>query len=396
MAIRPSTMSRLRCRTRRMSIAVEPVTTPNVAAWWIRSATLALQTSFLLGRQLMLGHEPPTYRRSTTAARRPDLARCQDRSLPPAPLPRTRSSYRWVLTSLILPAGWRRSGRRSPAGGSRAPSVPARRCSSSRMWSWACGVSRRRRLRTWSPSELAEERHQIRFLLLGQLQPQDQVEELDGVLQRQAAAVVHVRRAVLDPAQREALDRAVARLVLQEALHVQVVHLVVEVGRRRMAGRALRLAEEQLLAAQLALGRLRRVETAERRQLGRGREVEHVLHLRHVRHLDPIQDVHPLLDGVNLVAVEIRRPLLELGEVLDRAEAPLRPVNLLVEHAAQAHRVQAYAPLLGSGIRIDVELPAGVPVDVTVEAGHAQAGLGGLAVVGRIELLLRERRQQEA
>jgi len=53
---------------------------------------------------------------------------------------------------------------------------------------------------------------------------------------------------------------------------------------------------------------------------------------------------------VNLVAVEIRRPLLELGEVLDRAEAPLRTVNLLVEHAAQAHRVQAHTSLLGPGV----------------------------------------------
>src|SRR2546427_12586304 len=98
-------MSRLRCSTRRMSIAVEPVTTPNAAAWWIRSATLVLQTSFLLGRQLMLGHEPPMYLRSTTAVRRPALARCHDRSLPPAPLPKTRSSYRSVLICTHPPSG---------------------------------------------------------------------------------------------------------------------------------------------------------------------------------------------------------------------------------------------------------------------------------------------------
>ena len=46
-------------------------------------ATFALQISFLLGRQLMFGQEPPIHRRSTTAVRRPDRARCQARSLPP-------------------------------------------------------------------------------------------------------------------------------------------------------------------------------------------------------------------------------------------------------------------------------------------------------------------------
>ena len=44
-------------------------------------------------------------------------------------------------------------------------------------------------------SQLPQERHQVRLLLLGQLHFQDQVEELDRVLQRQQAAVVEVRRA---------------------------------------------------------------------------------------------------------------------------------------------------------------------------------------------------------
>src|SRR5436305_6192830 len=95
-------MSRLRCRTRSMSIAVEPVTIPNLAAWWTRSATFALQISFLLGRQLMFGQEPPIHFRSTTAVRRPDLARCQARYLPPSPLPRTRASYRLGSDMLML------------------------------------------------------------------------------------------------------------------------------------------------------------------------------------------------------------------------------------------------------------------------------------------------------
>ena len=71
--------------------------------------------------------------------------------------------------------------------------------------------------------QLPQERDEVGLLLLGQLQLQDEVEELDGVLQGQAAAVVQVRRAVLDAAQRERLDRPVARLVREEALQLEVV-----------------------------------------------------------------------------------------------------------------------------------------------------------------------------
>src|SRR5258708_1868232 len=65
------------------------------------------------------------------------------------------------------------------------------------------------------PSQLSQERHQVRFLLLGELQSLDDVEELDGVLQSQTAAVVKVRRAVLDAPQRESLHRPVPWFVLE-------------------------------------------------------------------------------------------------------------------------------------------------------------------------------------
>src|SRR5271168_2546354 len=58
----------------------------------MKSATFALQISFLLGRQLVFGQEPPISLRSTTATRLPDLATCQARYLPPSPLPMTRRS----------------------------------------------------------------------------------------------------------------------------------------------------------------------------------------------------------------------------------------------------------------------------------------------------------------
>jgi len=59
---------------------------------------------------------------------------------------------------------------------------------------------------------------------------------------------VQIRRVVLDPAQRERLHRAVAGLV-DKPLEPQVVHLMVEEGGAGVAGRALPLAEEDLLAA---------------------------------------------------------------------------------------------------------------------------------------------------
>ena len=97
-----------------------------------------------------------------------------------------------------------------------------------------------------------------------------------------------------------------------------------------------------------------------------------------------------------MVAVEVGRALLELGEVLDRAQRPLGAVDLLVEHAAQAGGVEPEAGRLRTDVRSQVEGAVGVEIRVAVEAGDAQALLGHLAVLGLIELLLREGRQQES
>src|SRR6267378_7300335 len=87
MAIRPSTISRFRFRTAAISDEALLTAIPNLVAWCARSATLALQISFLLGRQLTFGQEPPTHRRSTTTVCCPDCAKCQARDFPPSPLP---------------------------------------------------------------------------------------------------------------------------------------------------------------------------------------------------------------------------------------------------------------------------------------------------------------------
>src|SRR5271155_3158177 len=59
---------------------------------------------FLLGRQAMFGHEPPTYLRSITTTRCPFWAEVQAISFPPAPLPRTTRSYSsgWVVDVFII------------------------------------------------------------------------------------------------------------------------------------------------------------------------------------------------------------------------------------------------------------------------------------------------------
>jgi hypothetical protein len=54
-----------------MFVRASVTSVPKEPAWRTTSATFELKTSFLLGRQLMLGHDPPIQRRSTTAVRRP-------------------------------------------------------------------------------------------------------------------------------------------------------------------------------------------------------------------------------------------------------------------------------------------------------------------------------------
>ena len=131
-----------------------------------------------------------------------------------------------------------------------------------------------------------------------------------------------------------------------------------------MAARALGFAEEQILALDfLRRGFLPIQPTGHWIQLGRGGEVNHVLHLRHMRDQQPVNDVHALFNGADLVAVEIRGTLLEFRKVFHGPETSLRAVDLLVEHAAKADRVQSQPVLLRSRVRIEVELAGGVEIE---------------------------------
>ena len=89
------------------------------------------------------------------------------------------------------------------------------------------------------------------------------------------------------------------------------------------------------------------IELAVDVQLGRRREIEHLLELGHEVHLAaPVEDVHALLGRDHRVAVEVGGALLELGEVLDRLQRALRTEQPLDVHAAQRGRVDAVAELL--------------------------------------------------
>src|SRR5712692_477131 len=252
--------------------------------------------------------------------------------------------------------------------------------------------------------EGAQERDQILLLLRRQFRAEHQVEELDCILQRQQTLVVHIGRVILDATQRKGFDRPVPdghHVVdhhrLEEALRLEAVHQVVSVKRRLVAARALALAEEDLLAAHLGCRRLGGNELAKNVELGRRWKVQHLLKIGHEVDLaSAIEVVHALLRGDHNIAVEIGGALLEFGEILDRLQGALRPEEPLNVEAAERHRLDAVAELLRVGIGGQVRRAVLVAVRMAVKASRADAGNRRTAILGRIELLLREGRQQQA
>src|SRR3954447_8418851 len=100
------------------------------------------------------------------------------------------------------------------------------------------------------------------LLFLRQLEAKHQVEEFDRVGERQQAAVVEVRRRILEAAQCQGLDCAIwddGEVVHDQtrrikALQLQVMHIVVKKRQlRHMTCGAAPLAHEDLLASQFLL-----------------------------------------------------------------------------------------------------------------------------------------------
>src|SRR5258707_9905428 len=116
---------------------------------------------------------------------------------------------------------------------------------------------------------------------------------------------MHVWRRILHATQRECLDRAVRyRRVtidgarLEEATGLQIVHQVVGVVRRRVAGGTLALTEKNFLPAQLLWGGFSWIEMPEKIELWRPRKVQEFLEFCHKMHLAAaLQKVHALLCG---------------------------------------------------------------------------------------------------
>jgi len=90
----------------------------------------------------------------------------------------------------------------------------------------------------------------------------------------------------------------------------------------------------------------------------------------------PWQFLKALFHGADRIAIKIGRSLFELGEVFDRAEAPLGAMDLLVKDSAETNRIQSESPFLRANVRAQVELSGRVPIDVAIEASDANGRLG--------------------
>jgi hypothetical protein len=96
------------------------------------------------------------------------------------------------------------------------------------------------------------------------------------------------------------------------------------------------------------------------------------------------------------IAVEVGGPLLELGEVFDALQRPLRTEEPLNVHPAERRRVDAMAEFLWADVADEVRRGVRVAVHVAVEAGHTAVRFLGPSIRGHVVLLLRERRDEQA
>src|SRR5260221_12078662 len=97
-----------------------------------------------------------------------------------------------------------------------------------------------------------------------------------------------------------------------------------------------------------------------------------------------------------MAPVKIPTRLLELGEILDGLERALRTTQPLDLHAAQRRGVDAMTGFLWAGVGSKVRGLVGMAVRVAVEAGYAAARQLGATILRLIELLVRERSDEQA
>src|SRR3954454_15363346 len=112
---------------------------------------------------------------------------------------------------------------------------------------------------------------------------------------------------------------------------MQVVHFVVQIERSWVASSALGFSKKEVFAGYFQLRCFSSIQVSKPIQLWRRRKVKHVLGLRHVWDHAARQLLKALLHRPNWITVKIRGALFELSKILNRAQAPLRAVNLLIE-----------------------------------------------------------------
>src|SRR5437899_8496753 len=159
-------------------------------------------------------------------------------------------------------------------------------------------------------SKCPQEGDKVFLLLLRQVPPKNEVEILYRVVQGEQSPVMQIWGSIFDAAQRECLDWSVGghhhsihHVLLVEALRLQIVHGVVGVVGRLVAGRTLSFPEENFLPVHLGGCRLCRIKFAVPPQLGSWLEVEQLLKFRHEVNLAAaLEDVHTLLGGDHRVS----------------------------------------------------------------------------------------------
>ena len=109
-----------------------------------------------------------------------------------------------------------------------------------------------------------------------------------------------------------------------------------------------------------------------------------------------IQNIDSLFGGGHRISVEVGGALLELGEVFDGLQRSLGTEQALNVHAPQRGSLNPMPELLRPDIADQMRGAVGVSVRVAVETGDAAVRAFGTAILGLIELLLRERRDQQA
>ena len=103
----------------------------------------------------------------------------------------------------------------------------------------------------------------------------------------------------------------------------------------------------------------------------------------------------PFLVAMTGSPSKVGAALLEFGEVLDRFHDALRAEEPLDVHAPERRRIDPMAMRLRTDISGKMRRAVGVAVRMTIEAGDAATRFLRTPILGLIELLLRERRQQQ-